>query len=122
MAKRNAAVVGEVCLYGSIHAAGFLAAGNGLPKLLGDGEAVEGRGFTSTVFAACRALGYAFEAAGRDRCEPADVWVYEPTGQRRARTSLWWPTYFGKLEWEPAPQLTISVAEIEAAAAAQGNS
>lgn len=107
MKTNKNAVVGEICLYGTLRAgAGYLARlADG--RLLGDGELHEGRGFTEAVWLACLDIREAGVTAGK-------VWVYASCGGRKALCDLNHPGYYGDLKWEtaePAAVVTVNDAE-----------
>jgi hypothetical protein len=121
MTTRNATsvskIVGEICLYGTSNTgAGWLAVAKPHGQTAGDGDPVKGRSFSEAVWEAATAIGLIL---GHQR---GSVWVYEPSGQLRAKYDLGRVRTFGDLAWEPAPQLTISAEAIIAASQEGGAS
>lgn len=106
-AKTAAAVVADVCLYGtSWIGAGWLAS-TADGRRFGDGDPKAGRTFTEAVWAAFGAL----EAAG---VKAGLVRVFEPNGTHVAGVDLagTWPT-FGDLRWQPAPSYVVTIPAVQ---------
>lgn len=101
-------------MYGTMQAAGWLAqVVNG--QWLGDGEPGEGRSLTEALWQALAAIRDAGIEPRRDRV----VYVYEPTGQRKAEVRLHEALYWGDLVWGPAPHYVLTCEEITQAAILQ---
>jgi len=106
-------IAAEICLYGSTNAGWLARTRSG--RMFGTGDPVEGRSFTEAVWLAVDAI--TAELGGRGQ-----VAIFAPGGERMAIVDIARrvPT-FGDMSWQRAPVYTISAAELERAAAEQGN-
>jgi hypothetical protein len=104
--KKNQTVA-EICLYGTSRiGAGWIATlADG--RMIGNGEPVTDRCFTSACWLAADAI----RAAGYD-C--GKVRIYAAGGERMADADINHVPYFGNLEWKPAIQYTIDAAQLVA--------
>lgn len=101
-------VVAEVCLYGtSFTGAGYLAR-TAAGRMFGTGDPVKERTFSEALWRAQHELRQAGTPDG-------PVAVFSPDGQRVALVGLNEATYFGALDWKPAPVYEIPVEALLAA-------
>jgi hypothetical protein len=104
---RESKPIAEICLFGNQQTgAGWLARTHD-DRLLGDGEPVRERSFTSALWLACQALEH--------RGYVGQVDVFQPSGRLVAETRTDRPGWYGELVWRPARQYVVSAEEVLAA-------
>ena len=87
---------GEICMYGTLEAgAGYTAVAPDGSHVDGDGTPCNGRGFTTALYLACEAL----RLAGVRK-----AWVYDQTGDLRARVHTSGAVLYCNLKWVDAPR------------------
>lgn len=126
--------VGEVCLYGGRETgAGWIAAVEVRGRTVtptqafpataavgfGDGEPDPRVGLTDAVYRGIRDVLALCEVSGIRVGVRDWVWVHAPGGERRAKTPVFAPGYFGGLAWEPGVVYEIPMEAILAAATAE---